>query len=145
MSSCLNVSSISQQRDEVIKDCRRLRRWVLYYDAKKDNMWTLCPHETSCSKRRMRLYRNTGGGSTLLGTQSWEHRWSPEASSVRLPPVPAKPHLPLAEDFFDPNEGPPILRPPGIAPGSLRWQQRILPLDRERSRGYLPCGLHTAP
>src|SRR5690625_3663318 len=28
MSSCLNVSSISQQRDEVIKDCRRLRRWV---------------------------------------------------------------------------------------------------------------------
>src|SRR5699024_8852556 len=28
MSSCLNVSSISQQRDEVIKDCRRLSKWV---------------------------------------------------------------------------------------------------------------------
>src|SRR5699024_11010661 len=27
-SSCLNVSSISQQRDGVIKDRRRLRRWV---------------------------------------------------------------------------------------------------------------------
>src|SRR5699024_11073601 len=30
-----DVSSISQQRDEVMKDCRRLRRWVWYYDAKK--------------------------------------------------------------------------------------------------------------
>src|SRR5690625_435953 len=28
MSSCLNVSSIFQQRDEVIKDCRRLSKWV---------------------------------------------------------------------------------------------------------------------